>query len=82
MDNVLLPSSFHVGRSTFKQDMSTTVGQVSEISWVLVGSHSSFHFEIFQLFSFWVRPHILKTDQVSQRLKLGTYESFEVNPQD
>jgi hypothetical protein len=35
----------------FKQDMSTSVGQVSEISRVLVGSHSGFHFEI-QLFSF------------------------------
>jgi hypothetical protein len=35
----------------FKQDMSTGVGQVSEISRVLVGYHSSFHFEI-QLFLF------------------------------
>jgi hypothetical protein len=80
MDNVLLPNSFHVRRLMFKQDMSTSVGQVSEISWVLVGSHSSFHFEI-QLFSFWVRPNILKTDQVSQRLKPGTYEGYKVNPQ-
>jgi hypothetical protein len=80
MDNVLLPNSFHVRRLMFKQDMSTGVGQVSEISRVLVGYHSSFHFEI-QLFLFWVRPNILKTDQVSQRLKPGTYEGYKVNPQ-
>lgn len=79
MDNVLLPNSFHVTRPMFKQDMSTTVGQVSETSWVSMGSRSSFHFEI-QLFSFWVRPNILKTNQVSQRLKPGTNEGYEVNP--